>query len=268
MPVSGTDWERAAPAGLDAFGIGRRAALAGGIGALALALLGRELASAAPARRMAARDWIERQGELARALSRGDITPLVWMGEVEGLAREIDVAQLMAEVGRAQVTAHALPPTNDPRKSGIRFLDASGAPRKLGYGAALFTFAPHNVITPHGHRNMVSAHLVVEGQFRVRNFDRVGDEDGAMIIRPTRDYVAATGQISAMTGPRDNIHWFVPQGGPAMTFDVVISGLDPAVPEYEIAAIDPIGGDPRADGTIRAPVIAFEAASAKYTAAV
>jgi hypothetical protein len=238
------------------------------LAAFTLALLGQEVVAAAPQQRMAARDWIERQGELARALKGGQIAPLQWMAEAERLAGEIEVAELMAEVNKAQVTQQALLPTNDPRKSSIRFLDADGAPRKLGYGAALFAFEPHNVITPHGHRHMVSSHLVVEGAFRVRNFDRLEDEEGAMIIRPTRDYIAATGQLSAMTPDRDNIHWFVPNGGAAMTFDVIISGIDPGEADYDIEAIDPLGGTMLADGKIRAPKIGFEAASDKYTAAV
>lgn len=268
MPVTERDWVLAVPASMDAFGIDRRSAMAGGLAAFSLALLGCEVSTAKPARRMAARDWIERQGELARALKGGQIKPMQWMAEAERLAGEIEVAELMAEVGRAQIVHQALPPTNDPRKSSIRFVDAEGAPRKLGYGAALFAFEPHNVITPHGHRHMVSSHLVVEGAFRVRNFDRLRDEDGAMIIRPTRDYIAATGQLSAMTPDRDNIHWFVPKGGPAMTFDVIISGIDPGEADYEIEAIDPVGGTELVDGAIRAPKIAFEVASDKYTAAV
>jgi hypothetical protein len=262
------DWKRAQPAGLEAFGFDRRGFAGAGLAALTFALLGCEVSAAKPSRRMAARDWIERQGELARALKSGEIAPLEWMAEAERLAGEIEVAELMAELDKAQVTQNALPSTNDPRKSSIRFLDAEGAPRKLGYGAALFAFQPHNVITPHGHRHMVSSHLVVEGAFRVRNFDRLGDEGEAMVIRPTRDYVARTGALSAMTGPRDNIHWFVPEGGKAMTFDVIISGLDPGAADYEIEAIDPLGGTVRADGSILAPKISFEEASQKYTAAL
>lgn len=262
------DWHRATLAGPEAFGLDRRAFAGAGLAAFTLALLGREVSAAAPQRRMAARDWIERQGELARALKSGQVAPLQWMAEVERLAGEIEVGELMFDVGRAQITQQALPPTNDPRKSSIRFLDAEGAPRKLGYGAALFAFEPHNVITPHGHKYMASAHLVVEGRFRVRNFDRIGDDEGAMIIRPTRDYVAETGQLSVMTSAQDNIHWFVPQGGKAMTFDVIISGLEQGAPDYEIEAIDPLGGTAQADGAIRAPKMEFEAASEKYSAAL
>ena len=218
--------------------------------------------------RVRADHWIEAQEEIARALAGGQISPLVWMDEVERLTREVDLGELMATVGRARLTNAGRGASNDPFKRNVRFLDAAGQPRRLGYAAALFAFEPHNVITPHGHRHMVSAHIVVEGAFRVRNFDRVGDADGAMIIRPTRDYVAELGHVSTMSTARDNIHWFVPQGGPAMTFDVIISGLDPGQPNYEIRAVDPVGGARRANGDIVAPLIDFEEASRRYTANV
>lgn len=252
----------------DELGLTRRGLLSTGFAAFTTFALLAEVSCAKPARRMAAGKWIERQAELARALRSGSLKPRDWMTEIERLAAEVDLGELMAEVNRAQITASALPSTNDPRKRSVRFVDDKGQQRKLGFAAALFDFAPNNVITPHGHRNMVSSHLVVEGAFRVRNFDRLGDENGAMIIKPSRDYIAKTGMISAMSSARDNIHWFVPQGGPARTFDVIISGIDPAQPEYEIKAIDPLGGARLSDGAIRAPIMSFEDSSDKYVAAL
>ena len=262
------DWVQARSASIDTFGLDRRTMLSSGLAVMSLALLGCEVAPAAPKVRMAARDWIERQGELARALRTGEISPLVWMDEVAGLAGEIEIAELMAELDHAQVQRQAIPVTNDPRKSSIRFLDEHGEPRKLGFASALFAFEPHNVITPHGHRFMASSHLVVDGRLRVRNFDRFDDDGDAMIILPTRDYVARTGDLSAMSPDSDNIHWFVPEGGKAMTFDVIVSGIEDGMPDYDIEAVDPLAGELLADGRIRAPKIGFEAASDKYTARV
>lgn len=236
-------------------------------GFLTYALLG-EAQAAVPARRGGAAAWIADQDELARSLAAGSMSGPAWCDEVERLARRVDLAELMEAIGRSDLKAAGRGSGNDPHKRVVKFRDEQGVPRRLAYGAALFDFEPHNVITPHGHKHMVSAHMIVAGSFRVRNFDRVRDEEDAMVIRPTRDYVARLGDVSTMCSARDNIHWFVPQGGPATTFDIVISDLDPGQPSYDIKAIDPMRGRRLDDGTIAAPIIGFGEASRRYTAEV
>ncbi len=241
--------------------LGRRELIA----AFAAVALVREARGAVPRAGPAAR-WIDGQQAIAEDLAAGRISGRQWTHEVERLASEVEVAELMAAVRGAQIVAAGPASGNDPHKRFVRFLDSAGQPRRLAYGAALFDFAPGNVITPHGHRHMVSAHLVVEGRLRVRNFDRLGDRDGAMLIRPTRDYVADLGQVSTMCAERDNVHWFVPVGGRAATFDVILSGLDQGAPDHVIQAVDPLRGRRLDDGSVLAPVISFEESSLFYTA--
>lgn len=245
----------------------RRDHLAGLLPAFTLYALLRE-SRAGAATYGGARRWVRRQEEIARALASGGLTPLAWCLEVERLAKDVEVAELARLVDASRTSAAPPGSDNDPAKRYVTFLDEEGRPQRLAYGVALFDFRPQNVITPHGHRNMVSAHLVLRGQLRIRNFDRVGDEPGLMIVRPTRDILAATGHISTMCAERDNVHWFTPHGGPATSFDVIISGLDARQPDHDIQAIDPLAARPRADGTLAAPLIGFEAAAAKYTARV
>ncbi len=246
----------------------RREALLAFLSSFALVALAREARAAGPSRETRVRRWIGAQQDIAEGLALGRLTGRQWALEVERLAGEIDVAELMAAVERAEIRSAGAPFHNDPQKRFVRFLDEQGRPRRLAYGAALFDFAPHNVVTPHGHRNMVSAHLVVAGRFRVRNFDRLGDEPGAIRLRPTRDYVAVPGQVSTMCSERDNIHWFVPQGGPGRTFDVLVSGLDPAAPDHVVEAVDPVRARRSDDGSLIAPIIDFESSSRLYTSAI
>lgn len=247
---------------------GRREALLALLSSFTLVALAREARSAAiPGERRAGR-WIDSQQDIAEGLAQGRISALQWALDVERLAAEIDVAELMALVDRSQIRSVGAPFHNDPQKRFVRFLDEQGRPRRLAYGAALFDFAPHNVVSPHGHRNMVSAHLVVAGRLRVRNFDRLGDLPGAARLRPTRDYVAGPGRISTMCAERDNVHWFVPQGGPARTFDVVISGLDSGQPDHVIEAVDPVRVLRSDDGSLIAPIIDFGSSSRFYTSAI
>jgi hypothetical protein len=112
---------------------------------------------------------------------------------------------------------------------------------------------------------MVSAHIAVEGEFRVRNFDRVREENGAAVIRPTRDGVMRIGEVSTMSTARNNVHWFVPRTARAATLDVIVDGLGGARPRYVIEPIDPIRGQILADGTIRAPYLTFAESTRFYT---
>lgn len=266
------DWDRAAPATAAELGLTRRGQLGAAFSAFVTFAMLREAqapeAQAQVGAHISAARWVDRQEEIARALSNGEITARAWMENVRSLAEEVDLHALLALVAASDLRPAPHGASNDPAKRYVRFLDEAGAPRRLTYGAALFDFAPGNVITPHGHRHMASAHLIARGRFRIRNFDRVGDEPGAMLIRATRDFVAPTGALSAMSSAQDNIHWFVPHGGPATTFDVVISDLDPGQQSYEIQAIDPINGVHRPGGVIAAPIIGFEEASRRYTANV
>ena len=51
---------------------------------------------AIPRRGLSARYWIDRQDELAHALRAGTVAHMAWHDEVNRLAREVDVAELMA----------------------------------------------------------------------------------------------------------------------------------------------------------------------------
>lgn len=245
----------------------RRSALVGSLTAFASYALVREAHAARPGdKRMPARRWIDRQEELARGLHDGSVSQAAWRDEVNRLAGEVDVAQLMAELARSKVTEAGPPFMKDPVKRHVRFLGEDGQPRKLTYGAATFTFAPGNVITPHAHKHMASAHMVVEGRVRIRTFDRVSEDGGALVIRPTGDHVAGVGEAAAMTTVKDNVHWFTPRSPRAVTFDVILSDLDPGQPSYKIQPVDPLGGRRLAGGAIRAPILSFEDSMRRYTA--
>ncbi|MFL5239622.1 MAG: hypothetical protein ACJ8EL_18900 [Rhizomicrobium sp.] len=44
---------------------------------------------------------------------------------------------------------------------------------KVAYGAALFSFNRDTVITPHAHKHMASAHMVIEGKVRIRTLPSI-----------------------------------------------------------------------------------------------
>jgi hypothetical protein len=246
----------------------RRDLILGAQGFTIFALLG-EVRAALPAAdpKLPARRWATRQDELARGLAKGTLTQTQWHDSVNALAREVDVSELAFELRRARSHPAGDPFGHDPKKRYITFIDDTGAPAHFAYGAAIFSFAKDSVITPHAHLHMASAHMVIAGKVRIRTFDRLADEDGAILIAPTADTIAEAGHAAAMTTEKDNVHWFAARSDHAMTFDVIVDGLDKGQDRYTIQPLDPIGGDHLADGTIRAPLLTFEESSKRYSVA-
>jgi hypothetical protein len=249
----------------------RRDVLLSSLTAFAAYALLREAHAAVPNNaRMPARRWIARQDELARGLADGSVSQVQWHEAVNGLAREVDTAGLGAEIRRAKLRDTGAPFGHDPVKRFVTFMGEDGKPARVAYGAALFTFTRDSVITPHAHKHMASAHLVIDGKVRIRTFDRIGDRvaeaANAIVVRPTRDEIAGPGHAAAMTTMRDNVHWFAARSETAMTFDVIIDGLDPGEKPYLIQPVDILGGERRRrDGTIRAPILSFAESSARYS---
>lgn len=227
-----------------------------------------ELASAAgTATSASARRWLSLQSELAWGLRSGTLGQDQWHTGVNSLALDLDLEHLAAELRKARIRDAGLPFGHDPQKRFVTVLDSDGRPQKLGYGLALFDFQQSSVITPHAHKHMVSAHMVIEGRVRVRTFDRVKDEDGALLIQPMLDVVAEPRYSAAMTAAKDNIHWFTPRTRRAMTLDIIIDGLDAGQADYLIQPVDPLGGVQLRDGTIKAPLVSFERSMELYSSA-
>jgi len=243
----------------------RRSAIFGSFSAFCTyALLHEARAAVGTDSRLSPRRWLLRQDELARGLKNGTLTQIAWHDEVNALAREVDVSAIAAEIRRARLVSAGTPFGHDPRKRLVRFIGEDGQPARLSYGTALFDFGEGNVITPHAHKHMASAHMVIDGKVRIRTFDRVGDSENALLIRPTSDHTAEEGEAAAMTTARDNIHWFAPRSPRAMTFDVIVDGLDAGKERYVIQPVDPLGGTWLDSHTLRAPLLTFGESSRRY----
>jgi len=247
--------------------IARRDLLRLGPAALcAWALAGESRAAIPDDGRFSARRWLRRHEEVARSLEAGRLTALQWHDAANVLARDVDVGEVAALIRASDRRPPESDDGHDPIKRFIRFRGEDGRPMALPYGVATFAFTPGRVITPHGHRHMVSAHMVLEGRVRIRTFDRLADQDGAMVVAPSLDVVGEPGHAAAMCDAKDNIHWFAPRSPSAMTLDVIIDGLDPGQPRYVIQPVDVLGAGRIEGGRLSAPILGFEESSQRYTA--
>jgi hypothetical protein len=63
-------------------------------------------------------------------------------------------------------------PSGHELQERISFSNSVGLPEQVSFAPFFFAIDPRHAIVPHGHHNMVSMHMILEGRARVRQFDR------------------------------------------------------------------------------------------------
>ena len=71
-------------------------------------------------------------------------------------------------------------------------------------------------------------------------------------------------ETSSIGPGRENVHWFVSLTEHAATFDVLVTGLDPGGPAYQVQPVDPLGATDLGVGALRAPLHGFEESGPRY----
>ena len=231
------------------------------LGAFAAYALLAELSFAGASRRSrSVRAWLDRQEALAEGLVAGSLEPEQWRQEVEALGREADVARLIAE---ALPSPSSRPFPTHPARRLLHWRDGDGNREASGMRwRCSSSTAPAS--SPRTRTAECSPHLVARGALRARTYDRVSTEPDALVLRPAADRRLETGETSSIGPGRENVHWFVPLTEGAATFDVLVTGLDPGGPDYQVQPVDPLGATELGDGTLRAPLLGFEESARRY----
>ena len=217
------------------------------------------IASAAEAVRLPVRDRLRKLDELSGALAHREIGQVDWQNGVEALARGIDLAELcrLADFERVAARLPLLPKGTNAEV--IQLLPGQRFTPKI------FAMGKGRAIIPHGHVNMVSHHLVLQGELHGWHWERVRDEPENLILRPTIDRRFKPGDSSSISDQRDNVHWFVATGDRAYTLDCIVDNLDPSRGyRFHIDFVDPDRARKQPDGTLRAPRLELDEALKRY----
>ncbi|MFN3214323.1 MAG: hypothetical protein ACE37M_14560 [Henriciella sp.] len=207
------------------------------------------------------RTWLKKTDELTAMLLGETISVSDWRTglsqfnnhfHLEEMLKEIDFERLKTEVEFANLGVAT---------AKIEFADDDV--RELSFIPKLFAVGTGRAIIPHGHSNMVSAHLVASGRFYLRQYDQVALDADSMLVRPSFDDIVATGDLSSIGKIEDNVHWFVALE-PSYTFDVIVTGLDAeANRNFDIYNLDIDAAEP--DGAfLRVPRLNVQEALEKY----
>ncbi len=196
------------------------------------------------------------------ALRETSLSEQAWRDAINEVLAEIDLDDLLAAMDFEALASRTGYAERGVATAPVRMMDDQR--RRLSFHPKMFAVGQGRAIVPHGHDNMVSAHLTLSGQFHVRQYDKLAVEPDALLIRPSIDMTAGPGQLSSISGTADNIHWFVAEQA-AHTLDIVVLGLDPQTrPGFDIYNLDIRAAESLEDGVLRAPRISVPDALRLY----
>lgn len=219
--------------------------------------------------------WAQDLADLNRDLAAGRIGLVEWQDAIAALNTGVDLADLRRyldfdRLTRAMKFPSKLAETRDPALPATINVDGIERPWFIRF----FGMKKGGAIIPHVHNNMVSSHLIVDGQFHARTFDRMVDlpdetRGDTVLLRPARNESLGAGGIVTMSDDRENSHWLIAEADRSFTFDVGLVDIAKdraytlAANKYNMIFVDPTGEED-GYGLITAPVLTFEEAVTKF----
>jgi len=199
--------------------------------------------------------WLADVDRLGREVKGQKITQLQWQEKVEALLAKVDLADLLKFIDFEKLTAGIKLRDKGARSIRPKFPKVEGLPTDLVFGRQVFAMKEGRSVVPHGHNNMATAFLVLQGSFRGRHFDRLADEEKHMIVKPTIDRTFKPGEYSTISDHKDNVHWFQAASETGYIFNFHVLNVN-AEPEKKTGRvyIDP-AGEKLSGGKIRARLI-------------
>jgi hypothetical protein len=196
--------------------------------------------------------WLSEVEEMSSGLKGHRLSPAEWHTKVEELFHHVELKDLLRSINYDELIKEPLFPEDHESALELEFPRVEGLPAELTYVPMFVAFKKGRAIVPHGHRNMVSMHMALEGEVHARHYERRGLDDAHMIIEPVLDRTFTRGELSTVSDERNNIHWFKATSGPVFMFNVAVFGLDGTKNFSGRDYIDPLGAERLGDGRLRA----------------
>jgi hypothetical protein len=209
-------------------------------------------------------DWFKELDSITRDVHDHTVKDVEFQKSLEALYRRVDLKALLKTLDFERMAKGVNYPARGELSLPVDFTHIAGLPTKLVFGRQIFALKKGRSVIPHGHDNMATGFLVLDGTCQGRHWDRVEDEVDHYIIRPTIDRRFAPGEFSTVSDHKDNVHWFTATSDHAFIFNIHVNHTDPGNPSAPGRVyIDPLG-ESLEGGLVKAPKISHQEAKRKY----
>lgn len=206
-------------------------------------------------------DWTNELNSYCRDLKLNNLSQHAWQSAIEQLFGRIPLEDIVKYIEFTSLKKGLELPDLGVNARTIPFPSIDGLSNTV-YFQKIFGLREGRAIIPHGHSNMVSSHLVLEGNFYLRHFDKVDQQEDQLIIAPSQERSIGAGDHSSISDSTDNIHWFIAESGPAYTFDVILINLNEKA--YDIHNLDMDTAEQTSNGLLRVKELDVDSALRKY----
>ena len=177
--------------------------------------------------KLVATKWLTELNTMSRDLQGDKLDPVAWQKQVEGLFAKVDLPEMLKFVNFDKLTRDVKPPERGEMSLRATLPKVEGLPTELVFGHQVFALGKDRSVVPHGHDNMSTAFLILQGEFHGRHFDRLEDEGTKhMIIKPTIDKMFGVGGCSTISDFKDNVHWFKSNSDRSFIFNIHVYSLN------------------------------------------
>ena len=194
--------------------------------------------------------WLGDLNQIGLDLKGEKLTQIAWQQQVEELYKQVNLPELLKFIDFEKLTKNLEFRDLGERSLRPKFPEVEGLPNSLVFGHQVFALQKGRSVVPHGHDNMATAFLVLQGDFRGRHYDRLEDEKDHIIVKPTIDRAFTVGECSSVSDHKDNVHWFEATSDKAFIFNIHVINVVAGKPSGRVY-MDP-QGEAISEGRIRA----------------
>ena len=208
--------------------------------------------------------WFKDLNSIGNDLHGQKLKDVEFQAKMEELYRKVDLAELVSFVDLSGIKQRMDLPDNGALSANFDLSKVDGLPKELSFGRQIFCMKKDRAIVPHGHSNMCTGFIVLQGNFHGKHYDKLETADDHYIIKPTIDSQFQPGGVTTISDHKDNVHWFKCTSETGYIFNAHFVDYDPTIkiPTGRLY-LDP-EGEKLADGLIKAPKMTSEQCHAKF----
>lgn len=196
--------------------------------------------------------WFQTLNDLGKDLHGQKLKDTEFQAKMEELYKKVNLPELLKFVDFEALAKKVKLPANGALSASFDLSKVEGLGKVL-FGKQIFCMKKDRAVVPHGHMNMCTGFIILQGTFQGKHYDRLETKADHYIIKPTIDREFKVGEVSTISDHKDNIHWFKCTAETGFIFNVHFTGYDPTIKESSGRLyLDP-EGEKLAGGLIKAP---------------